>query len=290
MAALSDQQLVTGPALLIAGYAKHQSLAIYHFDIIASVAWFTAGVHWVSLMTLQTYFIRRLYTYYWRLVWIMLFLVFLIISQFLIIADISYSYAVTCVFRGYAGFDPRSTLAAVITVILLIDLYVDATLRILLHDLDWRWSMWLVGVTVDAILRFQNGNPSSNPVSSPIKAGNHVSPRVEEVIELSEGEEQKRYLVYATWLSNSSANRLMLRLKLWAILNAELGQSFLSDILSAIGIYVYGIASTFWARKSDGLVIEGDQNAMGFGQIVPLLLLLLPAFTAYDIFQGTYKQ
>lgn len=286
MAALSDQQLVTGPALLIAGYAKQSSLSIYHFNIIASIAWFTANVHWVSLMTLQTYFIRRLHTFYWRLVWILLFLVFLIIAQFPIIGEISYSRPVVCVFRGYGDYDdPFSVGSAVVTVLLLIDLYLDATFRILLQDLDWRWSMWLVDVTVNTISRYQ-GNPPRSLLRSPTADGAKPRLLAKDVIKASMDKEQQRYLAYARWLSSCSASRLKLRLKVWAILNAELGQSFLAHIIAAIGIFAYGIASTFWARKTDGLVIQGDQNAMGFGQIVPLLMLLLPAFSAYDIFQG----
>ena len=40
---LSDQQLVTGLAVLIAGYMRMCSMPLYYFNIIASLAWFSFG-------------------------------------------------------------------------------------------------------------------------------------------------------------------------------------------------------------------------------------------------------
>lgn len=43
--ALSDQQLVTGLAILIAGYIKRCSMSQYHFNIVKALAWFSSTIH-----------------------------------------------------------------------------------------------------------------------------------------------------------------------------------------------------------------------------------------------------
>ncbi|CZS95552.1 uncharacterized protein RAG0_05146 [Rhynchosporium agropyri] len=55
--ALSDQQLVTGLAVLITGYAQRCSISGHHFEIVASLAWFSSTTHLSTLAALQKYLI-----------------------------------------------------------------------------------------------------------------------------------------------------------------------------------------------------------------------------------------
>lgn len=57
--ALSDQQLVTGLAIMIAGHARRYSMSVYHFNIVSSLAWFSSATHLATLGTLREYFIKR---------------------------------------------------------------------------------------------------------------------------------------------------------------------------------------------------------------------------------------
>lgn len=53
---LSDQQLVTGVAILISGFSQIKcSLSLFHWTIIISLAWFSAVTHMSALTFLQTY-------------------------------------------------------------------------------------------------------------------------------------------------------------------------------------------------------------------------------------------
>jgi hypothetical protein len=54
---LSDTQLLTGIAILIAGYLKC-NISVYHSTIVADLAWFASGTHLASLTTLKHY-LRR---------------------------------------------------------------------------------------------------------------------------------------------------------------------------------------------------------------------------------------
>lgn len=58
---LSDQQLVTGLAILIAGYYEmlNNNLSVYHWNIVVYLAWMSSAVHIASLTLLQNVFTEQ---------------------------------------------------------------------------------------------------------------------------------------------------------------------------------------------------------------------------------------
>jgi hypothetical protein len=67
----SDQQLVTGTALLLAAFirlpATNGQIRAYHFSVITDrVAWFSANTHLVTLFVLRDYFAKHLALRLWR--------------------------------------------------------------------------------------------------------------------------------------------------------------------------------------------------------------------------------
>lgn len=66
--AMSDQQLVTGLAILISGfYQLKHGLTYYHWQMITNLAWFSSTTHLSSLMCLERYFQRNRVIWYARL-------------------------------------------------------------------------------------------------------------------------------------------------------------------------------------------------------------------------------
>jgi hypothetical protein len=57
MLAMSDQQLVSGVALLIAGYAKRSDITTYSMDVIAALAFLSTSVH-LSTLPLVRFLLR----------------------------------------------------------------------------------------------------------------------------------------------------------------------------------------------------------------------------------------
>lgn len=47
--ALSDQQLLTGLAILIASLCQLCSISVYHFAVVGDLAWFSSNVHITTL-------------------------------------------------------------------------------------------------------------------------------------------------------------------------------------------------------------------------------------------------
>ena len=58
--ALSDQQIVTGLAILVSAYSQFQcGLAVYHWQVTVDLAWFSSITHLTTLTCLRTYLQQR---------------------------------------------------------------------------------------------------------------------------------------------------------------------------------------------------------------------------------------
>ncbi|OCL04531.1 hypothetical protein AOQ84DRAFT_391492, partial [Glonium stellatum] len=55
---LSDQQLITGLAILTIGYTRHCTISSRHFWIVFDLSFFSAVTHLASLLALRSYFSR----------------------------------------------------------------------------------------------------------------------------------------------------------------------------------------------------------------------------------------
>jgi hypothetical protein len=63
-----DQQIVTGNALLVAGFLQFRTITVNHWLIVVSLAWMSAEVHLACLTVLKGTFKRRTFRSLWRLV------------------------------------------------------------------------------------------------------------------------------------------------------------------------------------------------------------------------------
>lgn len=52
---LSDQLLLTGSAVLIAGFWTHCSISVYHFVLVSDLAWFASICHLTTVAVLEDY-------------------------------------------------------------------------------------------------------------------------------------------------------------------------------------------------------------------------------------------
>ena len=64
----SDQQSITGTAILVSGYSQLAcGLAIYHWQVTVDLAWFSSVTHLTTLTCLRHYFHRRPALRIWRI-------------------------------------------------------------------------------------------------------------------------------------------------------------------------------------------------------------------------------
>ena len=289
--ALSDQQLVTGLAVLIAGYISPCSMSMYHFNIIAALGWFSSTVHLSTLSVLRVYLIEHPRLRDWRVVAMLLVLVLLIVAQlvpgpFMLqqgasmntgLPSIDNSLPVRCAFThglNILGMGPVTTVA-VIT--FLVVTYSNRIIRLYVLDPEWSMQEWFT----DAVLRLFRRSPWRSIRKIVIESSNKT--KAEQGVLWRSMNERRRYgRFYNIWKRSTARKWSLIRLMTSGIEN-----SFLGNLLTLQFGVAFGITRVIVSRiyePSAGIV--GSQNDINFGQLVPLLLMLLPLFAAGEIYFG----
>lgn len=63
----SDQQIITGIAILTAGYFKHCTISVYHYQVVLYLAWMSSCTHLTTLTALRQYLRSAPSVRAWRL-------------------------------------------------------------------------------------------------------------------------------------------------------------------------------------------------------------------------------
>ena len=286
--ALSDQQLVTGLAVLIAGYISPCSMSIYHFRIIAALGWFSSTVHLSTLSVLRVYFIEHPRLRDWRVVAMLFVLVLLIVAQLVpgptqeqtaaaeshASPRLDNSLPVRCALtHGSFVMGPLPTVA-IIT--FLVVTYSNGIIRLYVLDPEWSIQEWFV----DAVLRLFTGSPWRSIRNIVIESSNKT--KTEQGVVWRSMIETRRYgKRYKIRKSSPGKSNLTL------VMTREIQNSFLGNLLMLQFGVTFGITQVIVSRiyePSAGIV--GSQNDINFGQLVPLLLMLLPLFAAGEVYFG----
>ena len=290
--ALSDQQLVTGLAVLIAGFVSPCSMPIYYFNIIAALGWFSSTTHLSTLAVLRVYFIEHPRLRNWRVVAMLFVFVLLIITQVSTTAStLDNSLPVSCAFTldSSEGLYIITILSILVIVVFLSAAYSDRIVPLYIPDPEWSLQAWFV----DAIVMIMRKLPRVRSkrqqyfcqelVKIVIETSN--KPKAEQGVLWRSVNERRRYRNYYAWRRQRSG--IYRRVGLTGIMLMEINYSFLGDLLTALFGIIYGITLVFVSRSNEpGSGIDGSQNSVNFGQLVPLLLMLLPLFAAGEVYFG----
>jgi hypothetical protein len=127
---LSDQQLVTGTAILAVGIYRlppsHGQISFYHFTILADLAWFSSNTHQLAVMVLREYFQNNDALRIWRIIGMLTMgLLLLVVTGFTSVVPQSenYSCPAQCVILDFdfsGGLRGRPLALMLISVIFLI--------------------------------------------------------------------------------------------------------------------------------------------------------------------------
>ena len=290
--ALSDQQLVTGLAVLIAGFVSPCSISIYHFDIIAALGWFSSTTHLSTLAVLRVYFIEHPRLRNWRVVAMLFVFVLLIITQVATTTStLDTSLPVYCVFTpdSTEGLYFIYIISTIVIIIFLSAAYSDRIVPLYIPDPEWSLQAWFVD-TIVMVLRKLPGLRTKRQqyfcqelVKIVIESSN--KPKAEQGVLWRSVNERRRYRNYYAWRSQKSG--ALRRVSLTGIMMMEINYSFLGDLITALFGIIYGTTLVFVSRSNEPSAgIVGSQNTVNFGQLVPLLLMLLPAFAAGEVYFG----
>ena len=281
--ALSDQQLVTGLAVLIAGYTDRCSRSFYHFQIIAVLGWFSSTTHLSTLAVLRTYLIDHPRVRDWRLTAMLAIFGLLVVSQTGTYSTQYGSLPVQCVFNSFApdGLYFINIINLALVIIFLCVTYTNRTRRLYTFDANWSVQDWIVETLARPLIRNNDvRNLERLVVTSPHRS------KAEQGATYRRLQQRRRWWKYCNgWVKNRSAFSRRL-VEIW-YLNQEMQRSFLSEILTLLFGVSYGISQVVTNRNqvpSAGL--SGDQNAITFGQLVPLFLIALPVLAAGEVYYG----
>ena len=281
--ALSDQQLVTGLAVLIAGYTDRCSRSFYHFQIIAVLGWFSSTTHLSTLAVLRAYLIDHPRVRNWRVTAMLAIFGLLVVSQTVTFSPQPSSLPIKCVFESFApdGLNFINIINLTLVLIFLSVSYTNRIHRLYTFDPDWSVQDWIVEELARPLIRKNDvRNLERIVVTSPTIS------KAEQGATYRRLQQRRRWWKYCNdWRTNRSG---LLRhvVEIW-YLNQEMQGSFLSEILTLLFGVSYGISQMVTNRNLVPVAgLYGDQNAISFGQLVPLFLIALPLLAAGEIYYG----
>ncbi|MCJ1232344.1 hypothetical protein MMC14_000296 [Varicellaria rhodocarpa] len=263
--AQSDQQLITGIAILIAGYINPCSMDLYHFQI--------------------DYLILNPVLRACRIVGMILTLVGLFVAQVITFGYEDSSLLAVCSLRHgidaikYSGrfFVLQYILGFISVILYLIISYGNKAVRLSSGHSDSDLINWITRKKSDrekwknrtAASHFNSTHRTRTSLAYEREARRKIRERNRDVTlgkRLSQGCSIKNFFTSMKFVSQ------------------ELSDSFLIEILWLAFGNLYGLLGIIRSRVMNAPEIVGSENQMGFGQIVPLLLTVLPLLAAAEAY------
>lgn len=226
---LADQQAVVALAILVAAALEWQTISAYHFNLIASLAWFSSFTHALTLLSLMKWMRRSMF-----LLCLRLFLFAAVFVMYLWAQAVARNYSSSsgsgyraacpahcCLSDGWSEFSGMFTIISMLRV---------GSLSLIVFLIAWR-------LLIDW---YQKGWRKSTT--------------------------ERNKICHQIIAVGISAALLI------AVFGGVTGVAFIRDTSSYSGLKV---SQAFQ-----------DQNMWGFGQIVPMILFILPLIAAIEGFVG----
>ena len=264
---LSDQQLLTGLAVLIAGFWTHCSISVYHFALVNDLAWFSASVHLTTLSVLRHYLLENPILRNWRVA-LMVAMALLLVASTVMQGHYewfdSWPYDAQCLFDSLIGNIGGSPRYWMFVSLALIFLFYPLGIIPLFEQPTESFNLWLE--------------------TKPRKAQDLVIKTLK----------QRMSRITSPTSFKGSMKRLGCTLLIMFV-NTISWMYF--SLMALTGSMTCGLAiDTFWFAYSLWSIMEdraippsdmnGNENAMSFGQIVPILLLSSTALVFMEAYVG----
>lgn len=267
--AFSDQQMITGFAILTVALVKMDTITEYHFAIVESISVLSFVIHNTTALILQDGIVRHRITRTWRGIAIISTMLIAIVVQIPLAHDEwlrAYGVPVKCIWTNMEGnYNPKSV------VFWLILLYLCFLLSQVLHTLNVYFPQVAGGLTSNAAMR-----TSSSTFMRVL-----LFPR-------------RFYTTRAKRPKGSPTHRLLTSLAKFAAISIFI----LAELLHSRGLSLILHWTTILANISLIFFLksaaseqgrDGDENEWGFGQAVPMFLLIIPIATVVETAYGTFR-
>lgn len=283
---LSDQQLVTGLAVMTAGYVQRCPMTIYHFNIVGALAWFSSAVHLATLGSLREYFIGKPSVRNWRVAGMVGLLGMLLYAQFVSFSSTDISLPLQCALESpLLSMDFPDVSVLVFTWGFLLSIYMRRVVRLFSVDPDWLLSGWIERLLVKLCFGKRRRLGPSDPLGN---AKSSIS-IIERGKIIRAKREMRRFRQYQEKARTHRNSRIKAYVHASVFIIKEFSASFLSQIFILLADFTYAVDTTIILRhNTPAQGISGNQNTMAFGQLMPVFLLFLPCLTVYELYTGNY--
>jgi hypothetical protein len=262
---LSDQQLVTGLAILITGYSQRCSLDGYHFTVIATLAWFSSTTHLSTLSVLHAYLVDHPVVKTWRVIGMIGVLGMLFHAELYTQQGLFSAVPIQCTFaRGFPH---------------LVAVNGQESLYLTVFSTSWVAILaYLFFAYCNNIVRLYAKGPSDSLLTLSdefLRRGAGLNPPLSRVDKASK------------WLNTAKYGGINNFFVLFFFLWGEFLDSFLWEIVWLAFGNTFGVAQIYlwrWVIRPPNLT--GSENSMSFGQTVAVLLLALPILAAGEVYYG----
>ena len=263
--ALSDQQLLVGISILIAGFLKHCTISVYHFSIVNDLAWFSSNTHMTTLTVLRAYFLNRPQLRDWRVCLMMITLLLLLSSTILEGHKDwyeSWNSPAQCLFndlQGHVSGEPAFWMA--FGMLLLMTGYSVTITR--LYDRTWLEDL---------------------AFHKPISGMERVCDAIESRRSMYSSARNYRS-IFGSLMLLPPQTIVWVTMKIYkaAFIFAD---STTTSLLFDVAWFAYGLWSIIEDRDMPAAEMSGNENEWGFGQIVPVLLLSSTVLTFKELYTG----
>jgi hypothetical protein len=283
--ALSDQQLVTGIAVLLAGFIRINFISVYHWRIMVYLAWMSSNVHLITLIIMKEHLKDNKFMRGWRMCG-MILLLGLLIAALVPMRSLHFT-------RGIVSLQFDSTALKVYLFqggmtcfwnhrewqTLPLDEVVILELTFLGLNYVWRFCQ-IIFMEPSQILSSVLGHPAGGIVRFVSAKAKTFTPAT-----------KKRHKITYTLL-------LILYINCKAL--ADIATSFAASLGVLIFSVVWGTAQLLHVRRgtaagsslsADLSTYEGvdlGENVWTFGQLVAVLLCILPLLAVAESFFSKY--
>lgn len=276
---LSDQQLVVGPAVIIGALAQRCRLGCYEFQMVRNLAMLASVAHLSTLIALRDYLIANTVVRDIRVVGMLVNLCLLVFT--FIIAEASglvdSSARIQCVMNDLSIFVsyPASFSIALIWTFLLIGQYFSGIIDPYTFEYN------------ETLLRWLCCDPKKKPSLTKSEFEEWYERKIKESVYHPESDARREYY----WLRTVDSD---CRFPRWYTFVAVLYDYILSFLVNPETLLLscsYGVAQIIGTKIAPP-DITNNTNAIDFGQVVPLCLLVIPVLAGlqayYDANLGTY--
>jgi hypothetical protein len=265
---LSDSQIVTGLAMLVAGFIRSCQLSLYHYQVIVYLAWMASSTHMTAITVLRSYLRRLRPVLNWRVVTMTVMFAMLVAALALTASTVMpsdlnighglfFDSPMSCAWnKEYMRWWPPDV---VFSVCLISVGYLSRLSKLFISTSEF-FRFWL------------RDRPST---------------WLKRTFDIADGSARRSKNMGARFCWRTLAT-LILGIYVDARSLYDLYESLLSELIWLSFSLFYGVSKTFTWRKDSA--VREYENKWGFGQLVPLLLLLLPLVALQEIYAGELAQ